>query len=75
MTTKDAVTRLQKALRTDKKFRETYHANISFCICQEMVVQKIKLPGREQQKIADGAAERFLKLFCDDKPHQKGDNH
>lgn len=68
LTTKRAVAKLQKELKKDKNYYNTYHANIKLCVFDELNVPSLikhRISQRKKMDIADKAANRFLKLFLE----------
>ena len=70
MKTAEAVSHLQRKFKTDKGFRHSYKCTISCCFFDEAQDWKEKNKGKEInlvaiKEIADGAADRFLNLFCE----------
>jgi hypothetical protein len=77
MKTPDAIKHLQKELKKDKGYRETWVANIAMPFYDEFNRWKKKNPGKHPNsqdihKIGNKAAEDFLKILCDQIEYPSG---
>lgn len=73
----DCTKELRVALRKDKKYRETWQANIAMAYHDahnSFVVKtgKRNPNAQERHQIANNAANDFLKLLCNETEHTKG---
>ncbi len=77
MKTEDAIKHLEKELKGDKEYRETWKANIAMAYVDSVLLYKKKtkknvLSASDLHIVANNASERFLGLLCNEVKYPKG---